>query len=108
MNSILQGTTPTLTIIIDADDFAVANVTKLELAMKHNGVVSLYGLDDVTLDSVANSISYSFTEGETLALVPDKPIQFQLRFAFVNGSIVGTKKMTINVSDLISEEVMNT
>lgn len=106
MDSILQGTTPTLTITIDTDDFAVSDVTKLELTTKHDGTVTSYDLNDVTLDTEANSISYTFTEAETLAMNPDKPLRYQCRFMFSDGSIVGTKTMYLDVADLFSEDVM--
>lgn len=106
MSEILQGTTPEIEVKISTDDFLVSDVTKLEWTIKHNGRTTIYDLDDVTVDSTANSFKYTFTEAETLALDPEKRIRFQLRFMFNGGSIVGTKQMIIGVADLISEEVM--
>lgn len=107
MNEILQGTTPSLEIKISTNDFLVTDVLMLEFVMNHNLNNYTYGLEDVTVDSEANSFIYEFTEAETLALVPGKPIRYQLRFKFADGSIVGTPIMSLQVSDLISQEAMS-
>ena len=105
-NSILQGTTPSLTITVSADDFAVTDVTKLELVLQNGPTTLKKGLTDVTLDAEANTITYTFTQSETLALHPAARLFYQLRFGFQDGSIVGTKKASLNVADLISEEAL--
>lgn len=63
-------------------------------------------MNDVTVDAEANSVIYDFTEADTLAMDPDKPIIFQARFKLSNGKVVGTDKMKLMVADLIDEEVM--
>lgn len=106
MNSILQGTTPTLTIAIDPTDFAVSDIVALELAVKQKSNITVYSLSDVTLDPVGNTVSKQFTEAETLAFTPDILLSVQLRFYFADGSICGTDRMNFNVEDLISPEVL--
>ena len=106
MREILQGTTPSLELKIKKEDFNVLDVIKLELVMRHNGVMTIYGLGDVSVDTETNSFTYKFTEEETLAMVPKKSITYQLRFMFADGSIVGTKPMVLEVADLLSEDVM--
>ncbi len=108
MDSILQGTTPTLTIAIDPTDFAVSNIVALELAVKQQNNVTVYNIFDVTIDPVANTIAYTFTEAETLAFIPDAWVSVQLRFLFADGNICGTNRMNFNVNDLISSEVLST
>lgn len=107
MSAILQGTTPSLEIIISSDDFAVSDVTKLELVFQNAGNTVKHDLDDVTINTTANSFTYQFTEAETLALSPASSLYWQMRFGFSDGSIVGTEKGSVNVSDLISEAVMD-
>lgn len=106
MESILQGTTPTLTIAIDPTDFAVSDIVALELAVRQKTNVTVHNLPDVTLDPAANTISYQFTEAETLAFMPDVLLSVQLRFVFADGNICGTDRMNFNVDDLISTEVL--
>lgn len=105
MNSILQGTTPTLTIAIDPTDFAVSDIVALELRIKQKNNLTIYNLPDVTLDPAANTVAYHFSEVETLALLPDIWFNVQLRFWFADGNICGTDPMSFNVDDLIGAEV---
>lgn len=105
MNSILQGTTPTLTIGIDPADFSVSDIVKLEFAVQQKNSITLYGLEDVTLDPEANTVTRLFTEEETLAFAPNLYISAQLRFWFPDGNIVGTQPISIYVTDLLSAGV---
>lgn len=105
MESILQGTTPTLTIAINPTDFSVSDIVALELRIKQKNVVNIYSLSDVTIDTTANTVSYTFTEAETLAFVPDVNLTVQLRFWFPDGTICGTNRMNFNVNDLIGAGV---
>lgn len=106
MSEILQGTTPSLEIKINTEDFSVGDVIKLELTMLNGETSMTRGLSDMTVDTEANSFTYKFTEAETFALVPKRPLYYQLRFLFADGTIVGTKPMSIQVADLYSEDVM--
>lgn len=105
-NAILQGTTPSLTITINPEDFAVTDVVKLELVFQNGPNIIRKALADVTTDADENAITYTFTEAETLALRPQNALTYQLRFSFQDGSIVGTRKASLRVEDLISEAVM--
>ena len=107
MSEILQGTTPSLEIIISKTDFLVSDITKLEFTIRHNGIVSIHDLSEVTLDAERNSVAYLFTEIETLAMNPKQPIEYQLRFMFADSHIVGTKSRMIEIADLISKDVMS-
>lgn len=106
MDSILQGTTPTLTIAIDPTDFDVSNVIALELAVQQQNNISVYNITDVIIDPVGNTVSRTFTQAETLAFIPGVWLTVQARFKFADGSIVGTNKMKFNVDDFISPEVL--
>lgn len=105
MADILQGTTPSLEIKIDPEDFSVGDVTVLELTFKC-GETWTKGLSDVTVDADANSFTYHFTQAETLKLDPRKVLYYQLRFKFQDGSVVGTVKERLNIADLMSEETI--
>ena len=106
MDSILQGTTPVLELEFDTDDFLVTDVVKLELTFLHKNQKTIHGLDDVLIDAANNCISYHFTEEETLNLKPKTPFIYQVRLKLSDNEIVGTDKDSLNVADLMSEEVM--
>ena len=105
MKSILQGTTPTLTLEFEPADLSVANIVGLEFAIKQQQTVTVYGLSDVTLDAEENTISYTFSEEETLAFVPDILLFVQARVILSDGNIVGTELLSFNVDEFIGAGV---
>lgn len=105
MNGILQGTTPSLTITIP-EEISVSSITALELAFKQMASVTLLHMEDVIIDTEANTITYVFTEAQTLALIPSAPLMWQLRIQTADG-IFGTPQARINVLDLISQEALS-
>lgn len=108
INSILQGTTPTLTVSINPVDLSLSDVVEIELTFKQfNQNPTIYHMDDCTVDLDANTVSYHFTEAETLAFDPTLPLQYQLRFAMNDGNIVGTIVSSVNVADLMSGEMLS-
>lgn len=100
---LLQGTTPPF--VISVPEIPVTSIIGIELMFYHKGAKTKHDLSDVTVDAEENTLTYNFTETETLALDPDFPLFWQLRIKTASG-IVGTLKEEINVEDLISEEVM--
>lgn len=104
MNGILQGTTPSLTITIP-EEISVSSITALELAFKQMASVTLLHMADVSIDTEANTITYTFSETQTLALIPSAPLMWQLRIETADG-IFGTPQNRINVLDLISQEAL--
>lgn len=108
MNGILMGTTPDFIINIKPEDFAVSDVTKLELTIWHGTSTTYYHLDDVTVDTEANAFGIRFTESDTLALGVSKSFRWQLRCMFADGTIVGTEASEpVSIKPLKSTEVMS-
>ena len=107
MNGILQGTTPDFTVSVKPEDFAVGDVTKLEIVIWNSNNRTTYGLDDVTVDTENNAFSIHFTEAFTLALGTTKSFQWQMRCMFSDGNIVGTPQSApISIKPLKSKDVM--
>ena len=100
MASIMQGTTPSLTITINPDDFQLSAVTKLELYVKNGGTLTTYTAEDLTVDTEANTITKTFSEAETAALNPKKFVTVQGRF-WLGSSVVGINKISFGVSDMM-------
>lgn len=100
MDAIMQGTTPSVTLTIDEDDFLLADVTEIELYAKNGGRTTTTTMDGLTIDTEANSVTKHFTEVETAALDPRKNITIQARFFFADGSVVGIHKITLAVADM--------
>jgi len=99
----MQGTTPSITIAIDTDDFLISDVTALEFYVKNGGQTTTYDITDntIAIDTETNTITKTFTENETKAFSVAHPVKIQARFWFADGSIVGIKRLSYNVSDMI-------
>ena len=100
MAAIMQGTTPSITITIDPDDFLLSNVTKIELYVKNGGTLTTYTAEDLTVDTEANTITLTFSETETAAMNPKRFVTVQGRF-WLGSSVVGINKITFGVSDMM-------
>lgn len=96
----MQGTTPSITITIDPDDFQLSAVTRMELYVKNDGTLTTYTADDLTVDTEANTITKTFSEAETAALNPKKFLTVQGRF-WLGSSVVGINKLTFGVGDMM-------
>lgn len=108
MNGILRGTTPDFVITVKKEDFAVKDVTKLEITVWNGSTVTQYGLEDVTTNTETNAFGIHFSEEFTLALEASKSFRWQMRCMFEDGNIVGTPiSEPIDVSPLKSSEVMS-
>lgn len=107
MATILQGTTPSLMIEIDAKDFLVTEVEKLEICIwQGNGEPVAYGLSEVLVDPENNSFSIQFTERQTLAF-EKTGVRWQMRCVIHDGDIYGTTiSPQINVAELKSKQVL--
>lgn len=105
---ILQGTTPDFVIKVNADDFVVSDVTKLEVTIWNGARQTIYGLSDVTVDTTENAFGIHFTEADTLALDSSKSFKWQMRCMFQDGNIVGTRESApVTIEPLKSREVMS-
>lgn len=104
MTGILQGTTPKLEITVP-ETVPLDSVTAIELTLQHKGARTILGMDDVTIDTDANTITLQFTEAQTLSLDPGAMLIWQLRLKNPTG-IVGTRPSSLAVFDLLSEVMM--
>jgi hypothetical protein len=94
----MQGTTPSVTITIDPDDFQLSSVTAMKISFKQDKSLTWYTKDDFTIDS-ANTITKVLTEEETARMKPGVPLVIQGRF-WLGNSVVGINKISIGVSDM--------
>ena len=106
MNEILQGTTPSIRYPFKKTDLDVTTVTAVELTLEHKGTKTIHGLSDVSVDAEANTITYHFTQAETLALDPFEYLHYQIRCKVTDGNVVGTRKECVKIADLMSEETL--
>lgn len=100
MATIMQGTTPSLTISIDPDDLQLSSVTAMELYIRNGNTTTTYAMGDLTVDTEANTVTKTFTEAETAALDPARNMVVQGRF-WVGSSVIGIHKITFGVDDMM-------
>lgn len=100
MASIMQGTTPSLTITFSPDDLQLSAVTAIELYVRNGRNLTTYTAEDLALDVEANSLTKVFTEEETAALDPSKNVVVQGRF-WLGSAVVGMNKINFGVADMM-------
>ena len=101
MEAIMQGTTPTLSIAIDPNDFLLSNVSRVELYVWNGVRTNKYSGNDLVIDTTENKLIKTFTERETAAFRRDEQIEVQARFWFPDGSVVGINKIRFDVADML-------
>lgn len=106
MANILQGTTPSIRYPFKPADLNVANVIAVELTITHKGIQSIYDLSDVAVDTTANTITYHFSQAQTLAMDAGEYVYYQIRCELTDHNIVGTAKEKAKVIDLMSKETL--
>lgn len=100
MASIMQGTTPSLTIQISPDDLLLSAVTAVELYVRNDTTTTTYHMGDLTVDTDANTITKVFTVEETSAFNSQSTVIIQARL-WVGDSVIGINKVVLLVSDMI-------
>ena len=101
MDKIMQGTTPTLTIAINPEDFLLTDVTEVKLSVGNGRNVWTYTKADLTIDTEANTVSKKFTAEETGRMTRKANVIVQGRFFFQDGSVAGINKITFEVDDML-------
>lgn len=103
MDAIMRGTTPTIEIEIDPEDFQLSMVSEIEFYIRNGGNTSTYTMDDLIIDADENTVSKALTEAETLAFNPQFPAIVQMRCWFPDGNVVGIEKLVYDVADMEGE-----
>ncbi len=100
MDAILRGTTPSVILAIDPDDFLLSAVTKVEMYIQSTYTKTYTGTA-LTIDTTENTVTKQFTEDETAAFCAGQEVTAQARFWFSDGSIVGTLPIIFSVADML-------
>lgn len=100
MGAIMRGTTPTIEIEIDTEDFLLSALTAIELYIKNGNSTTTHTKDDLMIDETENVLSYQLTEAETKALDPQFPVIVQMRGWYVDGNVIGIDKLVFDTADM--------
>ena len=77
MENIIRGTTPTL-IVDFTGVLDVSTITDAVLTIRTRAGITEKMLSDLTVDTEHKTVSYHFTQAETLALTAKDTVSFQL------------------------------
>ena len=94
--AILQGTTPLFVIPFKDTGISVSNFDKAELTLTQKGQKTTHYLNEMIADSDENTLSYHFTEEETLALAKNEAMMWQI-FVKIGSEVYGTDSAKISV-----------
>ena len=103
MSGIMRGTTPTIEIEIDTEDFLLSELTAIELYVRNGNNTSTYTKDDLAVDEESNVVSKQLTEAETKALNPQFPVIVQMRGWYADGNVIGIEKLVFDTADMEGE-----
>ena len=103
MSGIMRGTTPTIEIEIDTEDFLLSELTAIELYVKNGNKTTTYTKDDLIVDEESNVVSKQLTEADTKALDPQFPVIVQMRGWYADGNVIGIEKLVFDTADMEGE-----
>ena len=104
MDAIMQGTTPSLVIEVDKEDFLFSDVTGIDYRVRTGGRVIRYTMPDLQVDTDANTVTRVFTAEETQSFNMAYPIEVQFRCFFADGSVAAINKLSYKVAEFIGME----
>lgn len=96
MENLLQGTTPYLVIDFAETGLDVSDFSAAELTLKTNINKRTYDLSAMVVDSEENTLTYHFSEADTLALSATAPAYWQI-YVKVGAEIFGTEAEQLKI-----------
>lgn len=100
--SIIPGTTPTLTLSLDA---SIANCTAAEFCLVCENVRILRDLQEMQISEDGTEVSVRLTQAETLSLPDNRMVKMQLRVV-VDGAVLATDVLAVPTKELLHREVL--
>ena len=95
--NMIPGTTPTLTVTLDADN---SRCSAAELCIRCDKVTILKTLDDLTLSGDGTQVSVTLSQAETLLFPDNRTALVQLR-VLIGASVLATNVMQISTKELL-------
>ena len=100
--SIIPGTTPTLTLSLDA---SIANCTAAEFCLVCENVRILRDLQEIQISEDGTEVSVQLTQSETLSLPDNRMVKMQLR-VMIDGAVLATDVLAVPTKELLHREVL--
>ena len=100
--SIIPGTTPTLTLSLDA---SIANCTAAEFCLVCENVRILRDLPEMQISEDGTEVSVQLTQSETISLPDNRMVKMQLR-VMIDGAVLATDVLAVPMKELLHREVL--
>ena len=100
--SIIPGTTPTLTLSLDA---SIANCAAAEFCLVCENVRFLRVLPELQISADGKEVSVRLTQVETLSLPDNRMAKVQLR-VLLDGAVLATDVLAVPTKELLHREVL--
>ena len=100
--SIIPGTTPTLTLALDA---SVTGCTAAEFCLVCDNVRILRSLPDLIVSADGTEVSVRLIQSETLSLPDNRIAKVQLRI-MLGGTVFATDVLSVPTKELLHREVL--
>lgn len=100
--SIIPGTTPTLTLSLDA---SIANCTAAEFCLVCENVRILRDLQEMQISEDGTEVNVQLTQSETLSLPDNCMVKMQLR-VMIDGAVLATDVLAVPTKELLHREVL--
>ena len=100
--SIIPGTTPTLTLSLDA---AITGCTAAEFCLVCENVRILRSLPELQISADGKEVSVRLTQVETLSLPDNRMAKVQLR-VLLDGAVLATDVLAVPTKELLHREVL--
>ena len=100
--SIIPGTTPTLTLSLDA---GITGCTAAEFCLVCENVRILRTLPELQLSEDGKEVSVRLTQVETLSLPDNRMAKVQLR-VLLDGAVLATDVLAVPTKELLHREVL--
>lgn len=100
--SIIPGTTPTLTLSLDA---SVRNCTAAEFCLVCENVRILHDLSELQISDDGKEVSIRLAQEETLSLPDNRIAKAQLR-VMLGSAVLATDVLSVPTKELLHREVL--
>lgn len=100
--SIIPGTTPTLTLSLDA---GITGCTAAEFCLVCENVRILRDLQEMQISEDGTEVSVQLTQSETLSLPDNRMVKMQLR-VMIDGAVLATDVLAVPTKELLHREVL--
>ena len=100
--SIIPGTTPTLTLSLDA---GITGCTAAEFCLVCENVRILRSLPELQISADGKEVSVRLTQVETLSLPDNRMAKVQLR-VLLDGAVLATDVLAVPTKELLHREVL--